>query len=537
MQTTWKGRLMLRSVKVSVLLALALAAAGALAQAACAFAPAGANPLRTEGSSEVGPDTQQQSIVLALAPADPAALRAFDAQAGHPLLAPGQFAAEFGPSAASVAAVEAWATQHGLTVASASPDRLLVRVAGSPDALGSALGVTFERFRAASGSTYVSSAGTASLPASLEGDVSAIVGLSSLARAQGYVVQRSSSETPTVDYPTSYGPKELWSLYKAPSSQTGSGQQVSVIAAGDVSQPQKDLAQFESHFGLAKVTWNQIDVGSPSGETEGDDEWDLDTQYSIGFAPGVSQVNVYDGSSLEDAAILETVDRWVTDDSTPQASFSAGECELLADAAGFQEALDTVLAEAAAQGQTLFTSSGDTGSQCPALVGENGVPLGVPGVNYPASSPYAIGAGGTTVLAAGSEIGWYAGGGGSSVLESTPAWQQNAGGSFLGVKRGVPDVSIDADPESGYDVIIDGKEEVVGGTSAGAPSWQGIWARAQAAHGGALGFAGPVIYETEPASAFNDITLGDNTLYPCTPGWDYVTGRGTPDIAAFVAGA
>jgi pseudomonalisin len=197
-----------------------------------------------------------------------------------------------------------------------------------------------------------------------------------------------------------------------------------------------------------------------------------------------------------------------------------------------------VLAEAAAQGQTLFSSSGDTGSQCPALVAENGLPLGLPGVNYPASSPDAIGVGGTTVLGSGpTEIGWYAGGGGTSVIEPTPSWQQSAGGSFLGAMRGVPDVALDADPNSGYDVFIDGQEEVIGGTSASAPSWQGIWARAQGAHGGTLGFAGPVIYGAEPETAFNDITLGSNGLFPDTPGWDYVTGRGTPKIEAFVAGA
>lgn len=310
-----------------------------------------------------------------------------------------------------------------------------------------------------------------------------------------------------------------------------------MIAGGDVSQPKADLVSFEHKFGLPSVTWNQIDVGAPSSETEGDDEWDLDTQYSTGFAPGVKQVNVYDGSSLEDAAIIETIDRWVTEDRTTQASFSAGECELLADLAGFSASLDTVLAEAAAQGQTLFTSSGDTGSQCPALVAENGLPAGLPGVNYPASSPYTIGVGGTSVLGPGDEIGWYAGGGGQSAIESTPAWQQDAGGSFIGATRGVPDVAMDADPESGFDVIVNGEEEVIGGTSAGAPSWQGIWTRAQAAHGGALGFAGPVIYETEPEGAFNDIIIGDNGLYPCTPGWDYVTGRGTPNVEAFVADA
>lgn len=98
-------------------------------------------------------------------------------------------------------------------------------------------------------------------------------------------------------------------------------------------------------------------------------------------------------------------------------------------------------------------------------------------------------------------------------------------------------MSLDADPESGYEVVVNGTVQVIGGTSASAPSWQGIWARAQGAHTGSLGFAGAVIYNTEPATAFHDITLGSNGLYPALPGWDYTTGRGTPDIAKFVGGA
>jgi pseudomonalisin/xanthomonalisin len=142
--------------------------------------------------------------------------------------------------------------------------------------------------------------------------------------------------------------------------------------------------------------------------------------------------------------------------------------------------------------------------------------------------------GGTTVLGPGpQEIGWYAGGGGTSAFEPVPAYQASAGGSFLGLGRGVPDVALDADPNSGYIVIVGGQEEVIGGTSASAPAWQGIWARTQGARG-PLGFAGPVLYG-EPASAFNDITLGANGA-PNTPGWDYVTGRGTPIISTLVSG-
>ena len=528
---------MKRTSQLGLPAAFVAVAALALVQASSALALAGAAPVLTKGATALGPASGSRSIVLTLTPRQDSALRALAADPIGAPLSHSQFLARFAPSSTTVAAVESWAASAGLTVTRVSSDDLLVTLSGSDAALDAALGVTLESFRAADGSTFVSATGTASLPASIASDVSAIEGLSSLGRTQSDLVQRSATETPGLAYPTSYGPEELWSLYDAPESQTGAGQQVSVIAAGDLSQPKKDLVTFESKFGLPSVTWNQIDIGTPSDETEGDDEWDLDTQYSTGFAPGVKQVNVYVASSMEDPDIAEAVDRWVSDDATSQASFSAGECELLASVSGFTTSLDTILDEAAAQGQTLFTSSGDTGSQCPAIVGENGVPAGLPGVNYPASSPDAIGAGGTTVLAKGEEIGWYAGGGGTSVLESAPSWQTGAGGSFLGTQRGVPDVSLDADPNSGFDVIVGGEEEVVGGTSASAPSWQGIWARAEGAHGDSLGFAGPVVYETEPASAFNDIVIGDNGIFPCTPGWDYVTGRGTPDITAFVAGA
>jgi subtilase family serine protease len=206
---------------------------------------------------------------------------------------------------------------------------------------------------------------------------------------------------------------------------------------------------------------------------------------------------------------------------------------------GFQDTLDNTLKQAAAQGQTLFTSSGDTGSFCPAVVGVNGVPAGVPNVNYPAASPYAIGVGGTTVVdpSGPTEVTWYGTGGGATLFESAPAFQSNAGGSFAGVNRGVPDVALDADPFSGYRVIVSGSETGIGGTSASAPSWQGIWARAQGAHGGGLGFAGPVLYNTVPRSAFHDIVAGANGLYPTTPGWDYNTGLGTADITAIVNGS
>jgi pseudomonalisin len=454
----------------------------------------------------------------------------------HQYLTPAAFASQFSPTSDTVNAVTSWAASAGLTVTSVSSNRTLVTVSGALSQLGQAFGVAFDSYRMANGQTFVSNSQTASVPAALTGDISSIVGLSTLGRAQ---LAPTAAPTGTVSFLSSYGPSDFWSFYKAPANQTGAGQTIAVLAEGDLSSPKADLVTFEQKYGLPAVPWTTIPTGAASTDTSGNDEWDLDTQYSTGLAQDVSSLLVYDAPSLSDTDILAEMNKWVTDDQARQANFSAGECELLAQASGFLTSNDQVLEQGVAQGQTLFTAAGDTGSFCPLLVGINGVPAGLPGVNYPAASPYAVGVGGMTILGGPSplsEIGWYAGGGGLSLLEAEPAYQSGVGGSNLGVRRGVPDVAFDADPNSGFNVIVGGQNTVVGGTSGSSPSWLGIWARTQAAHGGTLGFANATIY-AEPATSFNDIEIGTNGIFAATPGYDYVTGRGTPNIAAFIGSA
>lgn len=562
----------MRARTIFTVTAAIFAAFLASAVAAGAVSPAskaGLAPVLVRGATYEGPaSARAMSVTIALSPRNQAGLSALLHAQGAGTAAPissSQYNARFAPSRRTIAAVGRWASRNGLRVSSVSSDRQLVLLTGSSRSFGRAFRVQLARYREANGTSFRSPTTTARLPASFAAATTSVVGLSSLGRvrlaslphigglpnagALPHVDLPSGSHTaatPGLNFPASYGPKDFWApdIYNAPgmttaSGASGAGQNVAVIAEGDLSGPKADLPKFESTFGLPTVTWNTIQVGGASSDTSGNDEWDLDTQYSTGFAPNVSNVYVYDGKSLSNADILSTITRWVTDNKVAQASFSAGECELLAAVSGFTASLDGELAHAAAQGQTLYTSSGDTGSFCPAVIGVNGVPAGIPGPSYPASSPYAIGVGGTTILGPGpTETSWYAGGGGASAVEPTPSWQQSAGGSFVGaIGRGVPDVSLDADPNSGYDVFVAGQETVIGGTSASAPSWQGIWARAQASHGGTLGFAGPVIYGKVPASAFHDITLGTNGIYPATPGWDYDTGRGTPDITALLGGA
>ncbi len=500
----------------------------------------GLAPILVSGGTDLGAlPARSLRVTVALSPRNQAALDRV--VRNHQTISSATYNSTYAPAQSTVNAVRSWATANGLSVSSVSANRTLVRLSGSSTALGRAFGTSFERYRQSNGSTYFTPKGTAKLPSSFSGQVAGVLGLSSIGKLSllpHRTPQNSTQAAGGVNYPADYGPQDFWSLYNAPSSATGAGQQVAVIAEGDFTIPKQDLVKFEQQFGLPQVPVTQTTVGTPSSDTAGNDEWDLDTQYSTGFAPDVTGLHLYVGASLSNDDILATINRWVTDNSNKQASFSAGECELLAQVSGFQGPLDNALEQAAAQGQTLFTSSGDTGSFCPAIIGVNGVPAGLPGTNYPAASPFAMGVGGTTVLGPGpNEIAWYAGGGGITFFEGVPAYQASAGGSFTGVDRGVPDVSLDADPNSGYRVIVDGSETIIGGTSASAPAWQGIWARAQGAHGGGLGFAGPVIYNTVPASAFNDITVGTIGFYVATPGWDYTTGRGTPDISAFVGGA
>jgi subtilase family serine protease len=175
----------------------------------------------------------------------------------------------------------------------------------------------------------------------------------------------------------------------------------------------------------------------------------------------------------------------------------------------------------------------------------NGVPAGAPLVNYPAASPYVVGVGGTTLLsnADGSynrEIAWNTGGGGVSAFETTPNWQA-AAVSLLGTTglRGVPDVAMDADPNSGATVYVNGTPEAVGGTSLSSPLSLGVWARALTVNP-KLGFAPPSLYSlydptggaggvvgSYPVGGFHDIIVGNNGLYEAGPGYDLITGLGT----------
>ena len=127
-------------------------------------------------------------------------------------------------------------------------------------------------------------------------------------------------------------------------------------------------------------------------------------------------------------------------------------------------------------------------------------------------------------------------GGGVSNFFPLPTWQANAGVPAPvnpAGGRGIPDVSGNADPATGYMIRIDGAEYVIGGTSAVAPLWAGLIALANQQNGKSAGFIQPAIYAAKGASAFNDITSGTNYIgtpvgFTAGPGWDACSGLGSP---------
>ncbi len=461
-------------------------------------------------------------------------------------LTPAQFAATYAPSSAQVQQVVSYLEGAGFTSVTAEPNNLMVSGDGTVAQAEAAFNTPIEQF-AEFGNIVYGNTATAQVPVSLSGTVAAVLGLNNIGQMKSTLVTRSQVSVP--QYAVSYTPQQLQAAYSANGTPTGSKATIAIMAEGDVSGVITDLRAEEKANGLPQVPVTVVPVGVASPDTSGWDEWDLDTQYSTGMAETVRRLYIYDTTSLTDSDLALEISRWATDDKAKGGSASLGECEAFPYLDGSMLADDESFAEGAAQGQSFFASTGDTGSFCPVEVGTNGVPAGAPMVNYPAASQYVMAVGGTTLLTSSdgtydTETAWYAGGGGISQFEYSPYWQTAAAvpSSELGDK-GIPDIAMDADPYSGANIYYDGSWEGVGGTSLSSPLALGVWARLISANP-KLGFA-PVRYyglydgTTTPGSypngGFHDIIVGANGFYTALPGWDYTTGLGSLWVSELAA--
>src|SRR3984885_8612211 len=273
-----------------------------------------------------------------------------------------------------------------------------------------------------------------------------------------------AASVPTI--PAELTPQDMWSIYDMPSNSMGQGQSIAVLGAGDTSTTVKDLAIFESEHGLPKVPVQVTDIPKDGdfSDTSGNVEWELDTQASTGVAPDVKKVHLYFSEHLVDPDAEADIVKWVDDPSGPkQANASWGEWETTPANATLESTIPTqfnnnedwnadygtgapnalepvaeqTLEQGVLEGRTLFAATGDTGSSCPVLVlgpdlgaGNGVLNQGVPIINYPAASPYAVAVGGTVLYPDSSnppqralEYPWPYSGGGQSFFIPEPSFQ------------------------------------------------------------------------------------------------------------------
>ena len=543
---------------------------------------AGSERFVLPGAREVGPaDPDQRLEVTVYVRRDPGAPELPDpeeigAQAPHPgrHLSREDFTTAYRASDDDLNRVATFAQEHGLQVVATSPERRSVVLAGPVSALERAFGVRLARYEIPGGH-YRGRTGPVHVPAELAGVVEAVLGLDNRRLGRSWLRPSRHDVLPLAASgkagavagqlpPNTYLPPDLAGLYSYPEGGDGSGQCVAILAFNDpASQGGYNLASLETYFEqvLGQATPEIVNVvvigpgNDPGddgivGERRGDSSGEimLDMQVVGGIAPGAKIAMYF--TEFTERGWVDAITTIVADgDNDPSVlSCSYGNPEDDPRSAWTPMAIRQVnqaFAAAAAEGITICCASGDDGSRDQG--GGNRAHA-----DFPASSPFVLGVGGTTLIASGpnisSETVWNDGpgsatGGGVSRLFPVPQWQQGAGvppsanpGHARG--RGVPDVSADGDPNTGVIIIrLDGRHlTVIGGTSASAPQWAALVAILNQELGARVGFLNPALYTRFAAGVLRDIVAGNNGAYHAGPGWDPCTGLGSPNGSALLLG-
>jgi len=447
----------------------------------------------------------------------------------------GTFAQTYGADPADVAAVQRFAIEAGLVVLETSYARRSVVVEGTVAALESAFGAKLQMYEAG-GTAFRARAGTLSVPAAVAPAIVGVFGLDERPQAR-------TQFRPAAQAAVSYSPVQVAEAYGFPTGTTGAGQTIGIIELGG-GYSQSDLDTFFSGLGIATPSVTSVSVdgatNAPTGNPDSaDGEVELDIQVAGAVAPG-AKIVVYFAPNT-DQGFLDAVTTAIHDQTNAPnvVSISWGGPESTWTAQS-TTGFDSAFAEAGMLGVTVTVASGDNGSSDGVSTGNH--------VDFPASSPNALACGGTSLQISGttiaSETVWNDGasggatGGGVSDVFDLPAYQATAGVPVVddaGGKpgRGVPDVCGDADPETGYAIVVDGSPIVVGGTSAVAPLWAGLIALLGARAGKPVGFLNPTLYANP--QALRDIVSGNNGAFKAGAGWDACSGLGSPNGPALAA--
>jgi len=442
---------------------------------------------------------------------------------------------------AALKQVAAFAKEFNLKVEAdpTAATRRTVQLTGAASDIQKAFGVELNQ-KIIDGQEFRVREGSILLPQALTGLVVAVLGLDNRPQASPHFrikkPKSAAEHAEAVGEPLSYSPPQVAQAYQFPAKASGAGQTIGIIELGGGYRT-ADLKAYFKSLGIAAPSIKAVGVdkgkNAPSNASSADTEVMLDIEVAASVAPG-AKIVVYFTPNTDQGftdAITTAVHDATNKPSVISISWGGPESSWTAQA---MTALDAACQSAAALGVTITVAAGDNGSSDGVSSGNH--------VDFPASSPHVLACGGTKLDYNGtsivSEVVWNelangdgATGGGVSNFFPLPAWQANStvpSPQQSGGGRGVPDVSGDADPNSGYNIRVDGQQTVVGGTSAVAPLWAGLVAVANQQLGAQVGFIQPAIYAAKATAGFNDITQGDNPAFKAGPGWDACSGQGTP---------
>jgi kumamolisin len=419
-----------------------------------------------------------------------------------------------------------------------------VVLAGTVANLGEAFGTELRLFQSPEG-MFRGRVGILTVPEDVAAIVTGVFGLDERPQAKTRFRRLNEAVMPAAAGDVSYAPNAIAKLYNFPTAGQGSGQTVAIIELGG-GFTAADLTAYFSKLGISpapSVTAVSVDgaQNAPAGDpNSADGEVLLDIEVVGAVAPK-ARMAVYFAPNT-DQGFLDAITTAVHDKVRKPSviSISWGSAE----SAWTKQALtnfDQAFLDAGVLGVTVCCASGDDGST-------DGVTDGAAHVDFPAASPHVLACGGTRLESSVGKItketvwnhgaGNGAGGGGVSETFALPDFQKGAKVPvsvnpmhFKG--RGVPDVAGDADPATGYEIRVDGRDAVFGGTSAVSPLWAGLIALLNEQTGKAAGFVNPVLYGV--AHGFNDVISGNNGAYSAGRGWDACTGLGSPNGAALLA--
>lgn len=456
-----------------------------------------------------------------------------------------EYSANHSASPDDIAKVVIFARKNDLSIVETDAAGRKVVLAGTASAMSAAFATELQCYEHPNG-TYRGRTGPLHVPAELDQVITGVFGLDNRPQAQPHIKLFDKAGANAANATsTSYTPVQVAQLYGFPMGATdnGSGQCIALIELGGGYNSSDLLTYFQQlNIPMPTVTSVSVDGGlnQPAGTvSSADGEVDLDIEVAGAVAPG-AHIVVYFAPNTDrgfiDAVTNATHDS-VNNPSVISISWGSAEANWTAQA---MQAMDAAFQAAAAMGVTVCVAAGDNGSS-------DGVTDGQAHVDFPASSPFALACGGTRLDASNNmapmESVWNdnngsATGGGISDFFNLPTYQANANvppsaNSNQRVGRGVPDVTGNADPQTGYSVYVDGQGAVFGGTSAVAPLWAGLIALINEQRGQAIGYLNPILYQyyaqLMQINALRDVTSGNNGAYSAVPGWDACSGVGSPD--------